>query len=291
MIIYDEPVYRPPSEARSLIIQASLGCSHNRCIFCGMYKGKTFKIRSLEDIKNDIEGFSGNVSVSKVFLADGDALALDTEMLLKILELLYKNFPKLERVSIYANPGNILKKTLSELESLKAAGLKLLYYGIESGSDLILKKVKKGALFAHHKEAILKAHDAGFGVSATIVTGLGGQDLWQEHIEQSARLVSESTPDYLSTLSLMMDRASLSEFKKAFGEDFTEQDDEGMLREDRLLISEIEPQHDLVFRSNHASNALALKGTLPEDGDNLLATIDAALDGKLCTRPGWMRGL
>ncbi|MBI9109192.1 MAG: radical SAM protein [Spirochaetales bacterium] len=291
MIIYDEPLYRPPSEANSLIIQATLGCSHNRCTFCTMYKSKSYTQRSLSDIFTEIESSASYGSIRRVFLADGDAMALDTGSLLEILGKLRSTFPGLQRISIYANPGNLLKKTEVELKSLSAAGLTLLYLGIESGSDIILKKINKGALRTHHQEAITKAMTCGIDVSATIITGLGGRELWREHIEQSAALVSSAAPTFLSTLSLMISPESRKEFTSAFEGGFTEQTDEGMLEEEKLLISLIKPERNIIFRSNHASNALALRGILPADREKLILKIDQALKGEIETRPEWMRGL
>ncbi len=290
MIIYDEPLFRPPSEANSLIIQATLGCSHNRCTFCEMYKSKTYKERNIKDILDEIDIMSAYGPVRRVFLADGDAMALDTDKLMQILDKLHSVFPSIQRVSIYANPGNLLKKTASELKKLSEAGLTLLYLGIESGSDLILKKINKGALFANHKEAIIKAMDNGIDVSATIITGLGGKELWREHIEKSAELVSQAVPAFLSTLSLMLSPAAKIQFTDAF-DNFTSQTDEGMLEEEKLLIKLIDPPGNIIFRSNHASNALALRGTLPADRNRLISKIEQALDGEIGMRPQWMRGL
>ncbi len=290
MIFYDEPLYRPPSEAGSLIFQVTLGCSHNRCTFCEMYKSKSFRVRPFEEIAAEIDAAAEWGSVKRVFLADGDALAADTDFLLKVLERLNSRIPGIRRISSYAGPSNLLKKQPAELEALRSAGLSLIYYGIESGSDLILKKISKGALYANHKEAMLKADAAGMEISATLVTGLGGREWWREHIEQSARLVSEAPPAFLSTLSLMMSPAAFSRYIAAFDE-FTPRDDSGMLEEEKLLIQLIDPPKNIIFRSNHASNALALRGTLPGDKNKICDKIETALNGELGIRPAWMRGL
>ena len=291
MIIYDEPLYRPPSEANSLILQVTLGCSHNRCLFCDMYKSKTYTERSLEEIETELDEASAYTGIRRVFLADGDAMGLPADALLRILEKINNAFPSLQRVSAYASPGNLLDKTPAELKSLSEAGLTLIYIGIESGSDIILKKINKGALFAHHKEAVIKARANGIDVSATLITGLGGGELWREHIEQSARLVSEAAPDFLSTLSLMLSPSVSAEYLAAFNNDFTPQDDRGMLEEERLLIELAEPSETIIFRSNHASNALTLRGRLPDDKEKMIARIESALNGEIGIRPGWMRGL
>ena len=291
MITYDEPLYRPPSEANSLIIQATLGCSHNRCTFCEMYKSKEYFERDIDVVEAEIESMASYQQLRRIFLADGDAMALPADKLLLILGKIKRTFPKLQRVSIYANPGNLLKKTPEELRALSDAGLTLLYLGIESGSDVILKKINKGALYVHHKEAITKAMENGIDVSATIITGLGGQELWREHIEESARLVSDAAPTFLSTLSLMLSPRTSAEFTAAFPDGFTPQSDEGMLTEEKHLISLIEPSRNIIFRSNHASNALALRGTLPGDREKLVNKINQALSGEIGIRPEWMRGL
>ena len=290
MITYNEPLYRPPSEANSLIIQATLGCSHNRCLFCDMYRTKTYTERDFEDIEAEIEMMSSYGGIRRVFLADGDAMGLPAGVLLRILEKINSAFPSIQRISAYASPGNLLKKTPSELKSLSDAGLSLVYLGMESGSDIILRKINKGALFAHHKEAVLKAGENGIDVSATLITGLGGTELWKEHIEQSARLVSEAAPAFLSTLSLMIAPSVAEDFLSAFDNCFTPQDDRGMLEEERLLIELSAPANTIIFRSNHASNALSLRGRLPEDREKLVQRIDSALNGEINMRPGWMRG-
>ncbi|MBI9101751.1 MAG: radical SAM protein [Spirochaetales bacterium] len=290
MIKYDEPLFRPPSEAESLIIQATLGCSHNQCTFCSMYKTKSYVERSFEDISADIESMASFSEVRRVFIADGDAMELDTSLLLKIIKKLKVTFPHLRRISIYANSGNILKKTDEELQSLKAGGLSLIYLGFESGSDFILKKVRKGASSEDHRMAVLRVMAAGIDVSATIVTGLGGKENWEEHIRESAELVNKTVPKFLSTLSLMITSDCRERFLSAFENGLTLRDDRGMLEEERLLISLIDTPKNIIFRSNHASNALALRGELPRDRSLLIEQIDQALNGDGKMRPDWMRG-
>ena len=291
MIHYNEPLFRPPSEADSLIIQATLGCSHNKCTFCSMYKSKQYTEKSYEDIAGEIEALSTYSEVRRVFIADGDALALSTALLLKIFKKLHDTFPKLRRISLYANTGNILKKTNSELEALSKNGLSIIYLGFESGSDLILDKINKGVLKKEHKLAVVRAQSSGIDVSATIITGLGGKELWKEHIEQSADLVNMTAPKYLSTLSLMIDPDFRKRFTSPFEPGFTAQDDMGILQEEKLLIHLINPPDRIIFRSNHASNVLALSGRLPGDKEKLIKQIDQALNNGSGIRPFWMRGL
>lgn len=291
MIHYDEPLFRPPSEAESLIIQATLGCSHNKCTFCSMYKTKQYTEKSYENIAGEIEALSTYTEVRRVFIADGDALALDTALLLKIFRKLKDTFPKLRRISLYGNTENILNKTDDELERLSQGGLSLIYLGFESGSNLILEKIKKGVSKEEHKLAAVRAKNCGLHLSATIITGLGGRELWKEHIEQSADLVNMTAPKYLSTLSLMIDPDYRERFTTPFESGFTTQDDIGMLQEEKLLISLINIPDRIIFRSNHASNVLALSGRLPGDKEKLINQIDQAINNGSGIRPFWMRGL
>ena len=182
-------------------------------------------------------------------------------------------------------------KTDNELESLVRGGLSLIYLGFESGSDFILEKIRKGASKEEQRQAVVRAQNCGIDVSATIVTGLGGKELWKEHIGQSAELVNTTAPKYLSTLSLMIAPDCRERFISAFEAGFTLQDDKGMLEEERLLISLINSPNRIIFRSNHISNALALSGTLPRDKEKLITQIDQALKGESGIRPRWMRGL
>lgn len=292
MINYDEPLYRPPSEAESLIIQATLGCSHNRCTFCSMYKTKKYIEKSYEQVASEIESVSTySESVRRVFIADGDALALDTALLLKIFNKLKRTFPKLRRISIYANTLNIMRKTDDELESLSRGGLSIAYLGLESGSDLILKKINKEVSNEEQRQAVVRAQNCGIDVSATIVTGLGGKELWKKHIVQSAELVNNTAPKYLSTLSLMMAPECEERFTAAFKSGFTPQNNQGMLEEEKLLINLIDTSDRIIFRSNHVSNILPLSGILPRDKEKLIKQIDQALKGEGGIRPRWIRGL
>ena len=288
---YDMSLWRPPSEADSLILQATLGCSFNRCSFCAMYRSKEFATRPLDQVQAEIQAVARvNPAVRRVFLADGDALAAPTHHLLDILSALSCAFAKLERVSSYALPANLLKKSLGELQQLRESGLTLLYYGIETGSADLLKRITKGATPEAMVTGLGKAKAAGFTVSATVILGLGGQQYWQEHIDGTAELVNQVALDYLSTLQLMIDPALHAEFTRKFREPFHEQDDRALLLEQMRLIERLNPPAPLVFRSNHASNALALAGTLPQDRPDLLSRLELALNGGLSLRPEWLRG-
>jgi radical SAM superfamily enzyme YgiQ (UPF0313 family) len=229
-------------------------------------------------------------STQRVFLADGDALAAPTDYLLTILENLRAAFPRLERVSSYALPANLLKKSVDELTQLREADLTLLYYGIETGSADLLKRITKGATPETMITGLTKAKQAGLKISATVILGLGGQAYWQEHIDATAKLVNQVELDYLSTLQLMLDPTIYDEFHRKFREPFQQQDDRALLAEQARLIERLNPPAPLTFRSNHASNALALAGELPKDRERLLAQLDLALTGGVRLRPEWLRG-
>ena len=291
MIHYEEPLFRPPSEAESIIIQATIGCSYNKCTFCSMYKSKKYREKNYQSIAEEIEILSSFSETRHVFIADGDALALKTDQLLKIFTKLKDTFPKLRRISIYGNTLNILSKTNLELESLAKAGLSIIYLGFESGSNFILKKINKGVSKEDQKKAVLRVQESGIDISATIITGLGGKEHWKEHIEQSSELINLSSPKYLSTLSLMIDPNIRAGFISPFESDFSLQDDSGILNEEKLLISLINSSKRIIFRSNHASNILPLSGILPRDKEKLITQIDHAIKDGSGIRPAWIRGL
>jgi len=280
MLNYDMPLYRPPSEGQNLIIQATLGCHFNQCSFCSMYKSKAYQARPLPDVFRDIEQAALDwPNANRIFLADGDALTLPSEHVLEILHKLNDSFPRLNRVTCYANPSDILRKTPEELASFKTHKLSMLYMGIESGSPLILKKITKGASPRSIKKALIKIQEVGLKVSATVILGLGGQTHWQEHIDETANLLSQAPTNYLSTLQLYLEQDAWDGFHKKFGEEFLWQDDSAILREQKRLISNLNPPQPVIFRSNHASNALALAGTLPKDQERLISQLENAIEG------------
>ena len=290
--LYDLPLYRPPSEGDNLIIQATLGCSFNQCSFCAMYRDKRYTERPLERVRAEIrEAARDGPDARRVFLADGDALALPSDHLLALLGELAAALPRLARVSCYATPANLLRKSAEELRTLRAAGLSLLYLGLESGSDLILKKVTKGATQRGMTEALHKARDAGLKVSATVILGLGGRRYAAEHIDGTVALLNQAPVNQLSTLQLYLDEAVAAEFRGKFGESYEPADDTAILREQERLLTGLRPPRPLVFRSNHASNALALEGALPRDRERLLAEVRAALAGERALRPVAARGM
>ena len=291
-LLYDQPLFRPPSEGDNLIIQATLGCSFNQCSFCAMYRSKQYIERPLDDVFADIRHAAAEwPDAHRVFLADGDALALPTEHLLAILRELAVSLPRLTRVSCYATPGNIARKSAEELALLREHKLNLLYFGIESGSDLILKKITKGATQKRMTEVLHKAHASGMKVSATVILGLGGTQHSDEHIDGTIALLNSAPVTYLSTLQLYLDESVEEEFHRKYDEPFEMPDDLAILKEQERLISGLNPPQPVIFRSNHASNALALAGNLPKDKVKLLLQLREAMTGHRPLRPIYMRGL
>ncbi|MGH9981414.1 MAG: radical SAM protein [Nitrososphaeraceae archaeon] len=272
---YAYPLYRPPSEANSLIFQVTLGCSFNQCSYCDMYRTKNYTERPWEEIKKEIDITSKSYpAAQRIFLADGDAINLSTERLVQILDYLYKKFPSLERVSSYAMPRNLLQKKDIELITLRAAGLKMLYVGIESGSDIILKKITKGATYKTIVQSCKKAKENNYVLSCMIILGLGGKKYSFEHIEETAKIISEVSPDYVAALNLHLDDSLYNEFMTKFKEPFEFLDDLQILNELKLLISKINPSSPIIFRANHASNVYSIKGTLPSDKLKILELIN-----------------
>lgn len=275
---YDYPLYRPPSEAYSLIIQATLGCSQNKCTFCSMYKSKKFTIKPLEQIKKEIDFFRIYVKkAERIFLADGDALILPMKILKEIFIYINEKFPEAERISLYGSPKSILLKTPEELLELKNLGLGLIYLGVESGSDKILSSVKKGVSREEIIAAGKKVKKVGIPLSVTAIAGLGGKENSIEHAVETASLISEINPDYFGVLTLMLEEGTelLEEYKKG---NFIPLSSSEILEETKLMIKNINVKEKCIFRSNHASNYVSLKGTLPYEKENILKTIDYALE-------------
>jgi len=291
-ISYQEPLFRPPSEAYSLIFQPTIGCSWNRCAFCEMYTTKKFSIRDIGEVKEEIRSMGAyQEQVRKVFLADGNAMTLSAGYLLELLEELNSTFPRLIRVSIYALPKDLLDKTDEELILLREAGLKLIYVGIESGDDEVLQMVNKGETHKSSIEGLLKAKKAGIKSSVMILNGLGGKKYSRQHAENSALVVNATQPEFLSTLVLSYPHG-MEHFKKKFKGEFDPCEIPDLLLELKTLISNTTLDYT-TFRSDHASNYLILKGTLGREKDRMLKEIDGALDhpDSAGLRPEWLRGL
>ena len=291
MLKYDYPLYRPPSEAKSLIFQVTLGCSFNVCSFCNMYRTKEYVERSWDEIRTEIDMAAKYLPDSRrIFLADGDALNLPTEKMLQILNYIYQKFPKLERVSCYAMPTNLLEKSLEDLKKLHDSGLDMLYLGIESGSDIVLKKVTKGATAQTIIKACQKAKDGGYILSCMIILGLGGKTYTKEHIDETARVVSSISPDYLGALTLYLEDGIRDEFLTKFKEPFIPLNDVDILDELENLIDKIDSSRPIMFRANHASNAYILGGMLPKEKEALLEKISTLKEHPDICRPKEIRG-
>jgi len=288
---YQGRVYRPPSEADALIVQATLGCSWNHCVYCDMYRDKAFAPRPLDEALEDLAlgARAYGPRISKLFIGDGDALCLPTASWEAILREAAARFPQLKRVSCYATAQNLLEKRPDELRALRALGLRRLYIGPESGDDLTLKKIAKGASFEDHVVAARRAHEAGMELSVIGLLGVGGVARSQAHAEATAALVTEMDPAFFSLLTTSIvpgtPLATLAETGR-----FTLPSEAQMLGEMKTILSLAQPTRAL-FRSNHASNGLPLGGTLPQDREAICALIDQALAGEIPLRPPWTRAL
>ena len=277
---YSGAVYRPPSEAYSLIVQVTVGCSHNKCAFCNMYKDKKFAITPIEQVMEDLAWARSKYSrIERIFLADGDALILPTEHLMQILDYIRVHFPECERVSTYASPRSILGKTPEDLKRLRKAGLAMAHLGLETGNEALLKKINKGVTVAQQVECGRKLKEAGMILSVTAINGLAGSNGdWQSHAIDTAHALSAMRPDYIALLTLRIYTGTPMHSWIESGELVMPQPME-LIRETRLFLSEIDCP-GAVFRSNHASNYLVLKGNLNEDRDAMIAQCDAALRGE-----------
>ncbi len=294
-IEYIEPVFRPPSEARSLILPLTNGCSWNNCTFCEMYTQpqKKFRARKDEDVLADIlrasERFGGQVR--KVFLADGDAMVLPTRRLLSVLSALREHLPGLERVTSYCLPRNLAKKSVENMVALKAAGLDMLYVGMESGDDEVLQRVNKGETAESTASALQKMRAADIKSSVMVLNGLGGKRLSEQHAVNTAQLCNDTQPDFLSTLVVSFPQGE-ARFREGFGGGFEPLDQPALFSEIETFIQHLELDNT-VFRSDHASNYLVLKGTLGRDKDRLLREVRLAIEQPdvMPLRQEWQRGL
>ena len=284
---YKGSVYRPPSEAYSLIVQVTYGCSHNTCAFCSMYKEKHFAIRPLEEVLEDFRIARGVYRrVDRVFLADGDALVRKANELYTILDTIRELFPECERVTSYASPASIRIRTEEELRTLREKGLTMVYMGLESGSDQVLKKMNKGHTAAEIIAAGQKVRRCGMALSVTAITGLGGPELLREHAVETARAFNAMNPEYIGMLTLMVEPGTPL-YDWVHGGQFQLLTTHQVLEETKLLVEQLDTPGS-VFRMNHASNYLNLRGTLNQDREAMLAEVQRALDGQTELKPeGW----
>ncbi len=292
---YIEPVFRPPSEADSLILPVTDGCSWNQCSFCEMYTApqKAFRARKTDEVLDSIRYCaerSQGYPLRRIFLADGDAMMLPTQRLLTILQAIRQHLPTVRRVSSYCLARNLRRKSVQELRELADAGLSLAYLGAESGDDEVLHKVNKGETQASTTDALLKLGEAGIRRSVMILNGLAGQSHSEQHARHSAQLINATQPEYLATLVVSFPHGE-QRFRSVWPE-WHALDIPGLLREMLLFIDSLELRRT-VFRSDHASNWLVLKGTLGHDKEALLAQLRHALAdvAHAPLRPAWARGL
>jgi radical SAM superfamily enzyme YgiQ (UPF0313 family) len=291
-IEYIEPVFRPPSEARSLILQVSNGCSYNRCSFCEMYTSsqKKFKPKAIAEIETEVKAVASKMpGMTRFFLADGDAMTLSFRRLKEILECINRYFPQRERVTAYCLPRNIKKKTVEQLTELKELGLSMVYVGCESGDDKVLECVQKGETFETSKDALLKLKAAGIKSSVMILNGLGGRKFSEQHAINTAKLMNATQPEFLSTLVVSFPTGE-ERFRAGFNGEYEPLEQSDLFHEIRTFIANLELS-DTVFRSDHASNYLVLKGNLGADKQAMLNQIDLALKGAIPLRQEWQRGL
>jgi radical SAM superfamily enzyme YgiQ (UPF0313 family) len=287
---YEPQLFRPPSEHDAYILQATIGCSWNHCTYCHMYRNKAFRVRPLSESLEDLQTAAAVIGpgVEKVFVADGDALILPMDHWRAILAEAHRSFPHLRRVSCYAMAGNVNDKSDADLAELRELGLTTLYIGPESGDDVTLKRIAKGATFDDHVRAARKAHAAGMRLSVIALLGIG-RERWREHAEATARLVTEMDPAFFAALTVtVVPGTPLATQAERGG--FSVPDTPGLLRELRTMVDLARPT-DAVFRTNHASNYLPLRGRLPHDRQAIVDLIDLALDGRVPLRPEWSRGL
>ena len=292
MIQYEGTLYRPPSEANSLILQATLGCSYNECTFCAMYRDKRFKVRPIEELRSEIRWAAQQMGdVRKVFLADGDALIAKTRFLEDVLDELNAHFPALRRVSCYASPQALQVRSVEDMARLREKGLVLYYLGIESGHDDVLTRLDKGVDAAEMIRVANKATDAGVKLSTMILLGAGNRAGSMDHARESARVVNAIQPRFLSTL-VMTPVEDTPLWDEAERGEVDELDPLELARELRELLRHLELT-GTIFRSNHASNYLTLKGSLPKDRDALVDVLDKVLANPEQAHfvPDWLRGL
>ena len=292
MIHYEGDLYRPPSEANSLILQATLGCSYNECTFCGMYRDKRFRVRPFEELATEIEWARDNVpGVRKVFLADGDALVAKASHLERILDALHDAFGELRRVSVYASPQSLQVRSVEEMARLKEKGLTLYYLGIESGHDPVLERLEKGVDADEMVRVASKASQAGVKLSTMILLGAGGREGSQAHARASAEVVNRIQPRFVSTL-VMSPVPGTPLWDESERGEVDDLDPVELAGELRTFIADLDLKGS-VFRSNHASNHLTLAGNLPRDKASLIAALDGVLKDPASAPfvPNWMRQL
>lgn len=275
---YEGSIYRPPSEAYSLLIQVTIGCSHNTCTFCTMFKDKKFRVRPIEEVLEDLEmARRAYPVVEKIFLCDGDALCLSNEKLMRILTRIAELFPECKRVSVYGTARDINRKSDEELKELLDAGMEMIYMGAESGSQAVLDKIHKDVTVREQLDAVKKAERVGIKMSVTFISGLAGLEGWEDHAIATGKMITEMNASYASLLTLMLDPAAPI-MKEIESGEMTLLTPEQVVGETYLLLENAMPKKSCVFRSNHASNYISLRGNLPEDRQRMLAQLKVAME-------------
>lgn len=275
---YEGDIYRPPSEAYSLLVQVTIGCTHNKCTFCKMFKDKKFRVRKLDEVLEDLAWARRKYRrVERMFLCDGDALALSNSKLMPILEYISENFPECERVTIYGRATDVLKKTDEEMRQLYEAGLTMVYIGAESGSDKVLKDICKGETRQQLIDSVKRIEACGMQASVTFISGLAGKDGWEDHAIQTGTMISEMEPSYVGLLTLIVE-PSVPMAKDIEEGRLKLLSPEEVMAETLLMLKNTNVTKKCVFRSNHASNYISLRGDLPQDKDKMMAMLRKAME-------------
>ena len=289
---YEGRIIRPPSEARSLLLQATVGCSHNQCTFCASYKQKRFRIKTSEEIEEDIREAGATLrSVERVFLCDGDALIIPQRRLLQVLQSIREHIHGVQGVGTYANAKSILRKNREDLAELRAAGLQIVYLGVETGSEEVLQRIRKGVTYEQMVEAGRRVKEAGIKLSVTALLGIGGVELSEEHARATARILTDLDPEYAGMLTVMVVPGTplYENFRSGA---FVLPGTFDLLRELRIIIA-ASSFTDCFFTSNHASNYLPVRARLPGDQKKVLALLDGVIhkERRDLLRPEYLRGL
>ena len=277
---YVGDIYRPPSEAYSLLVQVTIGCSHNKCTFCNMFKEKQFKVRNPEEVLEDLAWARSHYSrVERIFLCDGDALCLANHQLIRILDYIRENFPECGRVTTYGRATDALRKTDEELRELREHGMTMVYLGAESGSAKVLEMVNKGETREQLIQGVKRLENAGIKTSVTFISGLAGPDMWEEHAIETGKMIAEMNASYVSLLTLMLQPPApmLEDYRSG---KFKLLSPEEVLAETCLMLKYAKPSKPCVFRSNHASNYVSLRGNLPADNENMIASLKRCMEDR-----------
>lgn len=275
---YEGDIYRPPSEAYSLLVQVTIGCTHNKCTFCKMFKNKKFRIRKQEEIIEDLAWARAKYrSVPRIFLCDGDALALSNNRLMPILNYIKENFPECERVSIYGRGSDVVKKTDEEMKELYDAGLTMVYIGAESGSDKVLKDVCKGETRQQLIDGVKKIESCGMQASVTFISGLAGKEGWEEHAIETGKMITEMQPSYVGLLTLIVEQ-NVPMYDDIQSGKFQLLSPDEVMAETLLMLKHTDVSKKCVLRSNHASNYVSLRGDLPQDKDKMMNLLRTAME-------------